>query len=60
MNRLQRPSNLVKRNPHPGASMTDFPILDIATEVQPAAVELHFVVDAELACVGGGGGLMDY
>ena len=40
--------------------MTDFPILDIAFEIQPVAVEFQFVVDAELASVAGGGGLMDY
>jgi hypothetical protein len=44
--------------------MNDFPILDAVTDqTQPAKTipaELRFVVDAELASVGGGGGLMDY
>jgi hypothetical protein len=44
--------------------MNDFQILDAVNE-SPAtakadAPELRFVIDAELACVGGGGGLMDY
>jgi hypothetical protein len=40
--------------------MNAFPILDIAVESQSHVVELQFCVDAELASVGGGGGLMDY
>jgi hypothetical protein len=41
--------------------MTDYSILDAVTD-QPVATpaEFCFVVDAELASVGGGGGLMDY
>jgi hypothetical protein len=41
--------------------MTEFPILDVVAD-QPVATpaEFRFVVDAELASVGGGGGLMDY
>ena len=40
--------------------MTDFPLFDTVVEAQSPAVELEFFVDGELACVGGGGGLMDY